>query len=86
MRSFQPARPGRSTLGYSGSYGTIGALGSRVLAGGDFGKATSHAFVTLDRRTGAVLPSWHPRRRPELVKLIEPSGDGALVVGDKLGP
>jgi hypothetical protein len=85
--SFRPPRPGRTFDGYEGGrYTAVATLGSRVFAGGDFGGAPTHGFATLDARSGAILPSWHPAGRPELIKLVVPSGTGVLVTGDKLGP
>ena len=53
---------------------------------GTSGGKPFHGFVTLDPRTGGALSSWHPKRNPELVKLVVPSGAAALVAGDKLAP
>jgi hypothetical protein len=84
--AFRAARPGRSADGYAGLYGAAAVIGDRVFAGGDFGAAPTHGFVTLDAHTGKVLPSpWHPRRRHALVKRVVPSGPNVLVAGDKLG-
>jgi hypothetical protein len=85
VRSFRPPPPGRTFDGFRGAYGTIGAVGSRLFAGGDFGGGPLHGFATLDARDGSVQPSWHPSRKPELIQLVVPSGGNALVVGDKLG-
>jgi hypothetical protein len=85
--SFRAQRPGRTFDGIpGGTYGTAALVGSRLFTGGDFGGEPLHGFATLDARTGAVVPSWHPARHPELVKLVAPSGPNAFVAGDKLAP
>jgi hypothetical protein len=87
VTAFRAPRPGRTYDGYTGDYEAVAPVGGRVFAGGEFGREPTRGFVTLDPRTGDLLPSsWHPARRQALIQRIVPSGAGALVAGDKIGP